>query len=688
MELLEDARNLILIMFGFGLVVMWHELGHFLAARWAGVRVHTFAIGFGQALLSYRKGYGFQTGSSEQRYTKMVADRADAGEGEPEGVSSTEYRLNWIPLGGYVKMLGQEDLDPAARSEAPDSYNTKPVWKRMVIISAGVVMNVILGAVLFVAVYMHGKQELPAVVGDVAPLSPAAEVGIEPGSVIESIDGRAVSTMQEIMVAEAMSRRSETIEYAVRDVLTGERRTVSLEPEPGERRLRASGIQPPASNEIYEPTRASGLEVLATLLERLGLGEVQPGSALVEIAGTPIEAITVEDDEVMLFEPARRVLAASADGRARAVFSAPGEQPTQVEAELVAEPGLMPARAEAGGRPLMFGHVLGLSPMLRIGAVSEEIENPVVRKGDVVVRANGRWFPSHAQAVAAIRASAGTTMSLGVLRDGELVDLAPKVSAEGRIGFTAEHAFDSSFIAHNAELLRDADVGLLDLPEGNLSVRTLDGVPIDSFRDLWRELRSAGMAGRGEVTVGFDRLDETLAPIGAREVVWTLDDERLAALADLEWDASPIALVFAPAEFIVRAGNPAEAVQMGLGRTKRWLVLTGLTLVRLAEGTVEPQSLRGPVGIAHIGSMVAREGVFELMFLLALLSVNLAVINFLPLPILDGGQFVMLCYEGVSGRPVPVNVQGGLTLAGLVLIAGIFLFVTFNDIQRLFTGGL
>ncbi|MEZ6318389.1 MAG: site-2 protease family protein [Phycisphaerales bacterium] len=67
-----------------------------------------------------------------------------------------------------------------------------------------------------------------------------------------------------------------------------------------------------------------------------------------------------------------------------------------------------------------------------------------------------------------------------------------------------------------------------------------------------------------------------------------------------------------------------------------------------------------------------------------MISVNLAVINFLPLPIVDGGQFLMLVYEQVRGRPVPILVQNAVTLAGLVLIGGAFLFVTFNDVKSLF----
>src|SRR5256885_12825426 len=95
-QYLGTARDLVLVMLGFGLIVFLHELGHFLAARWAGIRVLAFAVGFGLALLSYRKGLGIQAGSSEAHYMELVRKRASitGGEHKPlSSISATEYRF-------------------------------------------------------------------------------------------------------------------------------------------------------------------------------------------------------------------------------------------------------------------------------------------------------------------------------------------------------------------------------------------------------------------------------------------------------------------------------------------------------------------------------------------------------------------------------------------------------------------
>src|SRR4051794_25885376 len=158
---LEQIRGLLLLALGFGFVVFWHELGHFLAAKWAGVKVEQFAVGFGQAVVAWRKGLGLRVGTTTPEFKRRLeahldaeAQRKQTGElklkekvegtdsgysdmeyaraAEELGISETEYRLNWIPLGGYVKMMGQDDLRPNAEASDPRAYNRQTIGKRMV----------------------------------------------------------------------------------------------------------------------------------------------------------------------------------------------------------------------------------------------------------------------------------------------------------------------------------------------------------------------------------------------------------------------------------------------------------------------------------------------------------------------------------------------------------------------------
>ena len=129
---------------GLGVIVFVHELGHFMVAKWVGIKVEQFAFGFGKRLC------GFVVGE-------------------------TDYRINLIPLGGYVKMLGQEDFKPLKEGDKPDprAFDQKSVGARFAVISAGVIMNVILAGVLFVIVAMVGMESPAPVIASVVPGTPA-----------------------------------------------------------------------------------------------------------------------------------------------------------------------------------------------------------------------------------------------------------------------------------------------------------------------------------------------------------------------------------------------------------------------------------------------------------------------------------------------------------------------------------
>ncbi len=142
-------------------LIFFHELGHFLVARLFGVHVERFSIGFGKVLFS-----------------KKIGD--------------TEYAFSAIPLGGYVKMKGQDDTDPTKVSYDPDSYNVKPPWQRILILLAGPFFNFMLAFFLYYAIALMGANALTPAVGVVQPDSPAAEVGLKKGDKIVAINDEPV----------------------------------------------------------------------------------------------------------------------------------------------------------------------------------------------------------------------------------------------------------------------------------------------------------------------------------------------------------------------------------------------------------------------------------------------------------------------------------------------------------------
>ncbi|MFZ9915246.1 MAG: site-2 protease family protein, partial [Phycisphaerales bacterium] len=158
---MSALSGFILVLLGFGFLIFVHELGHFLAAKWAGIRADGFAIGMGPCAASYRKGVGFCIGSADTKVVRMHGKRpiemSDA-ERERRGLGETEYSLRVLPIGGYVRMLGQEDGNPGATSDDARSFTRAPHFRRGVVILAGIAANLALAIVLFLVAFLVGVR--------------------------------------------------------------------------------------------------------------------------------------------------------------------------------------------------------------------------------------------------------------------------------------------------------------------------------------------------------------------------------------------------------------------------------------------------------------------------------------------------------------------------------------------------
>ena len=148
-------------------LIFFHELGHYLAARYFGVHVEVFSIGFGKKVFS-------------------------------KVVGNTEYCLSLIPLGGYVKMKGQDDSDPTKRSYDKDSYNTKKPWQRIIILFAGPFANFLLAFLLYIAVGSIGVTKLSPIVGKINENSPALEAGMQLNDRIIMVNGVTIEAWEDV----------------------------------------------------------------------------------------------------------------------------------------------------------------------------------------------------------------------------------------------------------------------------------------------------------------------------------------------------------------------------------------------------------------------------------------------------------------------------------------------------------
>jgi len=209
----------------FGLLVLVHEFGHFITAKWAGIRVEEFGVGFPPRIVGLRKrdGKGWEViwfggiRSEEDSYDSL---KQTPFSGTSGGVSTpgtpvsshTIYSLNLIPIGGFVRMPGENgDINDENGHYDPQSFAAKSAGKRLIVLVAGVTMNVLLAMVLFTFAFGFGEPKLLPQIGKVVPGSPAEIAGIRPGDTIVSANNQPVkffSDLQAVVNAEIQADKN------------------------------------------------------------------------------------------------------------------------------------------------------------------------------------------------------------------------------------------------------------------------------------------------------------------------------------------------------------------------------------------------------------------------------------------------------------------------------------------------
>ena len=621
------------------------------------------------------------------------------------GIGETEYSLRVLPLGGFVRMLGQDDLDPSAMSLDPRAYNRASIAHRMVVISAGVIMNILLAALLFVIAFSIGVKFEAPVVGDVRPGSAAEaavvlsdangdasaqQSGLQPGDRVRSIQGRDMPTFADVQVAAAMAVPGDPllIEVERAGEVVQLRATITIDPVTN---MPSLGISPAASTTLLPDEKVN--QLLETALRPLG-GSFTPRAGWTLTGLGPSGAKNMESVERwgQLEAAARRTNGETFNWWWRAPDG------TTHEGAIRAKPQWQRLRyTDATSRTVqgIEEGIAGLVPMVEIDRIIPGSPNEgILKPGDLVYAFNGVTAPRMRAFRDIVKQHGAGDVPMTVIRDDQELELTVRIVQEGLFDSSAKlqvfpgYAWDASRLAQPMDAIAMAGpagtpatiatpVAALGIAGGStFSVPGYDD--LSPWRSLWIAVRHAIERGHDEVQITVEDHN------GPREVAIPLNSAWTAKLAALQWQSPIPQFMFGPIQ-VVRSsgGNPFRAVSMGLHETWNFVVLTYVTIDRLFRGTVGVEQLHGPVGIVHLGTRIADRGVAYMLFFLALISVNLAVLNFLPLPIVDGGLMLYLIYEKCKGRPPSIGFQNGAALLGLLLIGSLFLITFYNDILRL-----
>ena len=679
---LDSIINVTYVALGLGLVIFFHELGHFAVAKWCDVYVERFSIGFGPILLSRKWG-------------------------------ETEYAFSAIPFGGYVKMLGQDDMDPAQMSdddiaEDPRSYTAKKVWQRMAIISAGVIMNIITAMLFFAVAFTMGVQKSPPIAGSVEIGMPAWVAGLEDGDEFISINGKEITSYEDIPLTIALS--SGPIEVVVKK-RNGETQTLSIVPDQTGTR-RQIGVSPVRSLKVADVPPEYPL--------------TSPGSAAAKADPSlepDDEIVGIDDEKLEHFYQLQEYLARHADEEVDfQIKRKVGEdkQNQQFEDITIRVPT---------NRVLELGTVMDIGTIKFI-KTNSPAEKAGLKVGDKIsiVSIDGNELevgrdidPFRLPEVLA--KEHGKEVEMWVRREsGEKKGEAEKtLESEGAektglkkikvipedIPAWTEYPLgkDSPLSAPCIGVAYEITRTILDVKPGSPADGKLQaGDRIQAVEYLPPKPAEGAQPKESEEPLRIEFQD---AENKDRPTDWaysflfiqTHRDHQVKLSVSREGEAEKIEVILTPESieasdwYFTKRGFPVSyqtkelvagsfgvSIVMGLHHTKNKILEIYSTLRSLVRGDLSIKNFRGPLGIASIAYSVAQNGFAQLLLFLGILSVNLAVLNFLPIPVLDGGHMVFLLWEGITGKKPTEKVLAAATYVGVLFILGLIGLVMYLDI--------
>jgi len=554
-NVLHNAWAFVLLL---SILVFVHELGHFLVARACGVRVLKFSIGFGNPI-------GF--GKWRLRWNR----------------GGTEFVIAWFPLGGFVKMLGEnpdEIDDPEVVTHPGESLPEKKTWQKLAIVFAGPVFNLILPVVVFVVTLAVGMPQPVTVIGRVEPGSPAAQAGLRPGDQISAIAGEPVKWWNDLETA-IRARADQTTSIAYERA--GVRSTASV--------AIASRM---VSDEFGKPvqvgwagvehSRPAAMLGIASAESRAHAAGLRSGDIVESVNGAAVESW----DEFAAAYAAAQVgsevelaLKRSATG---VTPPAPGAQPEEVPyvQRTVSVPAL--GSSEALG-------VLPATVLVSAVTPGSAADDGGLRSGDLIISVDGSTVGSFGSFAEIVRTSGGRPLALTFARDGEVrsASIAPR--------------------------LEEYDSGL-----GVSEPRYLVGITAEV----------ASLPGSLEI-----------------------DRER----------------------------NPLVSVPRAVGMTAQMTRGFLVGLEKLVTGELSRKQLAGPIGIAKIAGHAYQRGWENFLAILVFISINLGVLNLLPIPVLDGGQAVIYAIEGIRRGPLSLRTREIVQQLGLTVLLLLIGLAFWNDLD-------
>lgn len=635
---------------GLSVLIFFHELGHYIMARRVGMRVETFSIGFGAPIYSWQW----------------------------DGV---KWQIGWLLFGGYVKIVGQDQDDKRDPYTIPDGFFGKPPIDRIKVAIAGPLVNIALAFIIFFLIWAFGGREknfaeFTHKLGWIDPQSELYAHGVRPGDEIISYNGNPYRTFKDHVYVPMTTSGDIDVSGIKINYMGGKEDPFDFKikayPHPlslDKDRL-TTGVISPANYILYD-TLATGQENPLPEGSPMEKSGIQYGDRIVWVDGNLIFSVSQMS---ALINDQRALLTVVRDGKTLLVrVPRVPIQEFKLDPNVKAEisdwqyaAGLNNVRAQ---KLLMIPYDLNSNCVVesRLKFIDREHEEKV--------------FPDH---LYARNEKPLLPKDKIIAVDGSLVQ-----NASALLALLQEHRLNI-IVERDKNLSHDISWEKVDA-DYDFHTNARDISAIVGTIGTRIPLRNSGQYFLLNPVVPKTRFDFELST--EKKALFTAEMQEqkkdLQNIEDSEKRAHALALLKNQESQLV-LGLPVQDRRVNYNPgpfTQFKDVFSEIfdTLVALFSGSLNPKWISGPIGIVQVVHDNWMIGIKEALFWLGAISLNLGMLNLLPIPVLDGGTILLSLLEMVTGKRIPPKVLEKLILPFAVLLIGFFVFLTYQDISRLFS---
>ncbi|MBS0638048.1 MAG: RIP metalloprotease RseP [Verrucomicrobia bacterium] len=628
---LVSLLYLLLAILGLGFLIFIHELGHYWMARRVGMRVESFGIGFGRPIFSILH-------------------------------NGVKWNICWLPFGGYVKIAGMEKEDGKEPEDIPDGFFGKSPWDRIKVAIMGPLTNLVFAFLAFCVIWLAGGREkhfadVTNKIGSIDPQSELYKAGVRPGDIILKYNNEPVKGSKDHFQAAMISGDTIKVSGLRWDSQKAayEPFTVQIHPyahpqslEPG---ILTTGVFSGANYVIYPATVNGQKNVLPAASPLIGSG-IEPGDRILWVDGEPVYSMaqlsaTLNDN--------KSLLTIERNGKSMLV-RVPRVELEDLKLTNQIKEELTDWQYEGDLRGTKFAKLKFIAYNLAPNCV---VEGPIptfdatqapelLLPGDVIVAIDGTAVFS-------------TVEFLQNIQTHKVLIITEKMKAGD-----AKGSFDAEIHGKNLqEIVNSIGTSHQISKKGSLTL----------LKPIEPKTRMQLMQAEDKQLLAKEQEEE-------KKLIQAIDDpeKRNIAIAFLETRQKQLLLGLPNVEDLRVTYNPTPFQMFG-----DIVDEVVHTLQALVGGYLNPKWLSGPIGIVQVIHVQWMSGVKEALFWLGAISLNLGLLNLLPLPVLDGGYICLSLFEIVTGKRLKAKTIEKIVVPFAVALISFLLFLTYHDLIRLLT---